>query len=94
MKGVHHLTVAIAIFKLIHCKLALHSLPTLAASHLYCKTQENLRVGCSPCFQQQRQSNRAMSQGVGNSLTQSTDKLTASLIQSESLTAMIFMLHF
>lgn len=35
-----------------------------------------------------------MSQRVGSSLTQSTDKLTAGLIQSESLTAMIFTLQF
>lgn len=45
MKGVHHLAAANVIFKLIHCKFTacaalLHSLPTLAALHLYCKTQE------------------------------------------------------
>ncbi len=54
----------------------------------------NLCIGHVPCFQQQRQSSKAVSQRMGSSRTQSTDKLTAGLIQSERLTAVIFTLHF
>lgn len=97
MKWIYHLAAAIAIFKLIHfkftaCAALLHSLPALAASHWYCKLKETSVLDVR--LVSNSRDSPTVSQRVGSSLTQSTDKLTASLIQSESLTAMIFMLHF